>query len=229
MPLEPGPPSARGSTCRASGRPEARWLALSGRPSSRSLPPARGFALTPSRHSQSVPRRQHHRLPDESNLNLRQERSGIGAVNRHTEDAALDSIYKQARALSRFKRWRNVLTGLERKAVNLELAYMKEYRQPPPITPETPQEKRTQINLGWGDYYRHKWTWIAERMGRGFTPLQVRGLLDEASRIMADAEAVRNERIIDYIYQRKLRQTVDLEFKLMVREVLDEDNKKYAA
>ena len=77
------------------------------------------------------------------------ERHNPDTVNREVEDETLKRIYKQARALTRFKRWRNVLTGLERKAVNLELDYMKEYRQPPAVTPETPSEKRTLVSVAW--------------------------------------------------------------------------------
>src|SRR5690606_37677993 len=84
------------------------------------------------------------------------ERHNPDTVNREVENETLKRLYKQARALTRFKRWRNVLTGLERKAVGLELDYMKEHRQPPAVSPETPTEKRTLISVAWGDYYKHK-------------------------------------------------------------------------
>jgi hypothetical protein len=135
------------------------------------------------------------------------ERHHPDTVNREeVEDEALKRLFKQARALTRFKRWRNVLTGLERKAVSLELDYMREYRQPPAVTPETPTEKRTLVSVAWGDYYKHKWTWIAQRMGRGFTSLQVRSLLDEASRVLMDAESMRDEAVVEMVYARKMRQ-----------------------
>jgi hypothetical protein len=167
-------------------------------------------------------------------------------VDRRYANEAEARVYKQAKALSRYRRWRNVLTDLEDRAIKTEIRFIREHRQPAQLdanelrrlaeeNPKLAAEKRQANSREWLAYYKDKWEWIAAHMGEKFTARQARDIIEAATNVMTDAEEMRDERIIEMIYERKQRQETEvvrqlhklspLQFRLLAQEVLSEQKR----
>lgn len=127
------------------------------------------------------------------------ERELVEVITRPCEDRAILNVYLQARALEHLDDYRFTLSVWEFQAFRFEAECKRKY---PHLT-------------GWSMY-----GWIAEHMGGydgEWTPLRVKGLLDNVSDIVQAAEI---ERLLELVEAERKRGVV--EFKAVVREVMAE-------